>query len=65
MVFLNYADLRARGIRYSRVHLARLVKAGKFPAPVKFTPGGRNSWVEHEVNAAQERLLAERSTKTA
>lgn len=42
-----------------RSTLFRWRKAGRFPAPVKFN-GGRNLYVESEVTAAIERLVAER-----
>ena len=32
---LDRKDLRDRGIKYSRVHLDRLVKAGRFPKPIQ------------------------------
>lgn len=32
---LGFDDLRLFGIRYSRAHLYRLIKAGKFPRPVR------------------------------
>ena len=59
-------DLRDRGIKYSRQHLERLIKARKFPAPVKPGAGtagagtGANAWIEHEIDAYIERLIAAR-----
>jgi prophage regulatory protein len=48
---LAYNDLKSlKGIGYSRAHLWRLVKAGSFPRPTKIG-GGRNAWVEPEVDA--------------
>ncbi len=47
---LNIDDLRARGIRYSRVHLSRLVKSGQFPAPIKLSQN-RIMWPESEIDA--------------
>jgi predicted DNA-binding transcriptional regulator AlpA len=35
MVFLSMATLRAKGIVYSKPHLNRLVRQGKFPRPIK------------------------------
>jgi Homeodomain-like domain len=35
--FYGYDDLAARGIKFSRWHLLRMVKAGDFPAPVART----------------------------
>jgi len=43
------------GIAYSRVHLDRLVKAGKFPKPFKLS-ANRNAWWESDILAfLQER----------
>ncbi len=46
---LSLEDLRERGILYSRVHINRLVKAGKFRAPIKLGQN-RIGWVESEIN---------------
>lgn len=62
MRLLSYEDLKAKGIGYSRVHLWRLVRAGKFPAPVKLADGYRNSWVEEEVDALIAARMAARAT---
>lgn len=59
MRLLSLDDLRARGIRYSRVHIWRLVRDGKFPKPVRGAGRGL-AWVEDEVDAYIERLIAER-----
>jgi prophage regulatory protein len=58
MRFLSYPDLRARGIPYSKMHLGRLMRAGKFPRSVKLTDAQNspNLWHEDEVDA----LLVER-----
>jgi len=55
---LDYADLRARGIRYAKPHLWRLWTKGKFPRPVKLS-ASRNvwradeiqEWIEQRINA--------------
>ena len=40
-VLVDHADLRALfGIKYSRVHIWRLIRAGKFPPPVSLYDGG-------------------------
>jgi prophage regulatory protein len=49
MRLLALPDLRARGIKYSRVHLARLELAGQFPRRVRLS-GNRVAWVEDEVS---------------
>lgn len=56
---LSRDDLAQLGIRYSRIHLHRLVLAGKFPKPVKLG-AGRNAWVEAEVLGWIEARIRER-----
>jgi prophage regulatory protein len=52
-------ELRARGITWSRQHIDRLEKAGRFPRHVDI---GENSiaWVEAEIDAWLEARIAER-----
>jgi prophage regulatory protein len=38
-----------KGIGYSDVHIARLVKASKFPAPIQLG-AGRKGWIESEID---------------
>ena len=57
MKLLDYQDLRAKGIKYSRVHLWRLEAAGKFPKRVRLSPA-RHGWVEDEVEDYLEQLVA-------
>ena len=59
MKLLSREDLRARGIRWSRQHLARKVKAREFPQPVKIG-AGTNTWLEFEIDAWIEARAAER-----
>ena len=48
---LTYAELKpAKGINFSRQHLARLEKAGKFPHRIQVSPA-RVGWLESEVDA--------------
>jgi prophage regulatory protein len=56
---LSFNELRDRGISYSRVQLWRMVRAGRFPAPVKLGPS-RSAWVETEVDSWIEARMAER-----
>jgi predicted DNA-binding transcriptional regulator AlpA len=44
------AEIRQKGIKYSRVHRNRLIDAGRFPKPVKGA-GKANAWVESEIDA--------------
>jgi prophage regulatory protein len=51
MKLLSYPDLQAeKGIRFSRQWIAKLVKAGQFPAPVKLGVA-TNGFVESEIDA--------------
>jgi predicted DNA-binding transcriptional regulator AlpA len=61
MKALSQRDLRElKGVSWSREHVRRMVKAGKFPAPFKLTDKGRNFWNEEAV----DRWLEERAAKT-
>lgn len=48
---------------YSRTHIARLEKAGKFPQRVRLSPHprGRMAWVESEVIDWMQQRMSERS----
>jgi prophage regulatory protein len=63
MQLLDYAGLAEKGIRFSDTHIWRLVRAGKFPKPVKI--GCRNHWVESEVDQYIAGLLEQREDATA
>jgi predicted DNA-binding transcriptional regulator AlpA len=64
MNVLTHRDLQARGIRWTRQHLHRLAKAGKFPQPFKL--GDRtNAWTEDQINEYLEQRVAQRDMKTA
>jgi prophage regulatory protein len=60
---LDREALAARGIKYSRVHLYRLIAAKKFPKPVKL--GSRNLWPANEIDAYLESLIAKRDGAAA
>ena len=60
-IFVPFDDLKtSHSIPYSRVHLARLVKSGNFPAPVKLSPN-RIAWVLEEIEAWNAARLAARA----
>jgi prophage regulatory protein len=59
MVLLSRSQLKAMGVDYSRPHLWRLVRDGKFPKPVHL--GERKiAWVADEIDAHLKRKVAER-----
>jgi prophage regulatory protein len=50
MKLLDYEGLQGRGIPYSKTHLWRLWRAGRFPKPVQLS-SSRNAWLESEIDA--------------
>lgn len=59
---ISAEELRERfGINYSRVHIYRMVRDGRFPRPVKLGPsrGARKAWFEDDVNAWFDQLQAQ------
>jgi prophage regulatory protein len=60
MRFLRFPQLKTeKGIPWSRMHIDRLEKAGKFPARVRLGPN-TVAWPETEIDAYGEAKLAER-----
>jgi predicted DNA-binding transcriptional regulator AlpA len=51
MRLLSQADLASKGITWSREHVRRQWKAGRFPKPFKLSDGGRNVWNEEEIDS--------------
>jgi prophage regulatory protein len=65
--FLSYAELAPKGIKYSKPHLWRLIKAKRFPPPVKGL-GVENCWAEDQVDkyvAARVAAASARETEAA
>jgi len=48
-VLLMFSDLAHKGIPFSRQHVARLIKQGRFPAPIKLGVG-TNRWISSEID---------------
>jgi prophage regulatory protein len=60
MRVIEYSDLKSlKGVSYSTTQLWRLIKAGQFPRPIKIG-GGRNAWLEEEVDAYLKARVAAR-----
>ena len=59
---LDRNDLRARGIKYSRPHLDRLMKGGKFPKSIALG-ANRRAWLEHEIDAFIASRIAARDAR--
>ena len=63
MRLIPYSLLKAeKGVQYSQVHIARLVKAGTFPKPVELS-SKRKAWIESDVDEWIS-TLAERRNPT-
>lgn len=49
---LTFKDLRdKKGLNYTRQHVARMVKEGRFPKPFKLERGAVNYWRESAIDA--------------
>jgi prophage regulatory protein len=59
MRLLYREDLRAKGIKFSRQHLDRLVKKKKFPKPIKVGLV-TNAWIDDEIDQYLEECVAAR-----
>jgi prophage regulatory protein len=59
---LTFADLKARGIPWTRMHVGRLEAAGKFPQHIDL---GENSiaWFEEEIDDFLEEKAAKRDAR--
>jgi prophage regulatory protein len=59
MTIIRHDDLKAKGIQWSRTHIIRLERAGKFPKRVRV---GANSfgYLESEIDAHIAQLAAAR-----
>ena len=63
MKLLGIDELRlTKGILYSKPHLWRLIKAGKFPRPIRLGEN-RIAFVEDEIDAWLKRKVAERDSE--
>jgi prophage regulatory protein len=64
MRVLETRDLRDKGIHWTRQHLHRLVRQGRFPRPFKL--GNKtNAWTEEEIDNYVKDRIAMRDMKTA
>ena len=65
---LSFPELKTeKGIRFTRQHIDRLEKLGKFPMHVKLGVGanGANAWLEQEIDAHIDALAAARDEQAA
>jgi prophage regulatory protein len=63
-VLIPYCDLKAKGVPYSKPHLWRLEKAGKFPKRVPIGPS-RYGYVESEIDDHVASLIEARDAAGA
>ena len=63
MRMLDLEGLRAKGIKFSRQHLHRLIAAQKFPKPVKLGEN-TNAWPESEIDQYLADRIAARDQAT-
>lgn len=56
---LRYEDLASYGANYTKVHIRRLEKDGRFPKRIRFSPY-RVGWIEEEVIRWQMERIGER-----
>jgi predicted DNA-binding transcriptional regulator AlpA len=65
--FLSYDDLLARGIRFSRVHIRRMERAGQFPMHVTLGAGSAvqtmKAWLSDEVETWEAGRIAQRDER--
>jgi prophage regulatory protein len=61
---ISYEALKSKGVPYSKPHLWRLEKAGKFPRRVPIG-AGRYAYVEAEIDEHNARLIADRDARGA
>jgi prophage regulatory protein len=64
MRLLDREGLKEKGIRYSPTQLWRLMAAGKFPRRLTIG-GGKNCWVEQEIDDFIAARIAERDDAAA
>ena len=60
MKYLNFNDLREKLGGRSRTTIYRDIEAGRLPRPILL--GGRNYWIEAEVDKAMQNLARDDST---
>jgi len=64
MNLVDFSGLKAKGINFSKTHLWRLMKDGKFPAPIDLGTRRRH-WLVSEVDEWVAAKAAERDRSAA
>ncbi len=68
MRLITFAELKSlKGIGYSRVHIARLMKLGQFPQHVSIgeAANGHKAWLEEEIDSWIKARVAQRGRPQA
>jgi predicted DNA-binding transcriptional regulator AlpA len=63
MRLLDHDALADKGVKFSQVHLWRLIREGKFPKPIKI--GNRLHWEETEIDGYIAGKMAERELEAS
>jgi prophage regulatory protein len=61
---LRFSQLKSKGVSWSRMHVDRLEKQGKFPRRVHLGPA-TVAWVEEEIDQMLADKVAERTETTS
>jgi len=61
---LAFDELRPKGVPFSKPHLNKEIRNGRFPRPIKLG-GNTNAWIESEVDAWIEARIADRDSAVA
>jgi prophage regulatory protein len=61
MKVLGYPDLRSKGIKFTRQHIHKLTRQGRFPPPFKLG-NNTNAWTETEIDEYLKDCVAQRDT---
>jgi prophage regulatory protein len=62
MRLLDLKGLREKGIKFSRMHISRLVRQKKFPRPVKIG-ANTNAWPETDIDQYIKDCIAARDAR--
>jgi prophage regulatory protein len=60
MKLIDARGLKEKGLDYSDTHRTRLIRAGRFPKPIKLGPHSKLHWSEQEIDDLIAAKLAER-----
>ena len=64
MHLLDRDGLREKGIKFTKQHIDRLIRQGKFPRPIKLGDN-TNAWLEPEIDQYITNRIAQRDAAVA